>query len=42
MGSNNGENGVSTYFIDKVNRQLWKQEIEAGGRKMRMQLLENE
>jgi hypothetical protein len=38
----NGENGVSTYFIDKDSRQLWKQEIEAGGRKMMMQLLEKE
>ncbi len=36
----NGENGVSTYYFDKVNRKLWKQEIEANGRKMMMKLVE--
>ena len=29
-------NSSSTYFIDKETRQLWKQEIVAGGRKMLM------
>lgn len=30
----NGGNGTSTYYFDKQTRKLWKQEIEAGGRKM--------
>lgn len=36
----NGENGISTYYFDKANRKLWKQEIDAGGRKMMMKLVE--
>jgi hypothetical protein len=36
----NGENGVSTYYFDKVDRKLWKQEINANGRKMMMKLVE--
>lgn len=36
----NGENGVSTYYFDKVDRKLWKQEIDANGRKMMMKLVE--
>lgn len=33
-------NGVNTYYFDKVNRTLWKQEIDANGRKMMMKLVE--
>ena len=33
-------NGVSTYYIDKADRKLWKQEISAGGRNMMMQRTE--
>lgn len=36
-----GENGVSDYYIDIADRKLWKQEINAGGRRMLMQLTEN-
>jgi hypothetical protein len=36
----NGENGISTYYIDVLDRKVWKQEINAGGRKMEMILLE--
>lgn len=36
----NSENGVSTYYFDKVNRKLWKQEIDVKGRKMMMKLVE--
>jgi hypothetical protein len=36
----NGENGVSTYYFDKEDRKLWKQEIDANGRKMMMKLVE--
>jgi hypothetical protein len=36
----NGENGVSTYYFDKADRKLWKQEINANGRKMLMKLIE--
>jgi hypothetical protein len=36
----NGENGVSTYYFDKTDRRLWKQEINANGRKMMMKLVE--
>jgi hypothetical protein len=36
----NGENGVSTYYFDKVDRKLWKQEMEVNGRKMMMKLVE--
>ncbi len=36
----NGENGVSTYYIDKADRKLWQQNINAGGRKMLMQVVE--
>lgn len=36
----NGENGESTYYIDKADRKLWQQSISAGGRKMLMQLVE--
>jgi hypothetical protein len=35
-----GENGVSTYYFDKADRRLWKQEIDANGRKMMMKLVE--
>jgi len=33
-------NGVSTYYFDKEDRKLWKQEIDANGRKMMMKLVE--
>lgn len=33
-------NGVSTYYIDKADRKLWQQSINAGGRKMLMQVVE--
>jgi hypothetical protein len=36
----NGENGVSTYYFDKVDRKLWKQEINASGNKMMLKLVE--
>lgn len=36
----NGENGVSTYYFDKADRKLWKQEIVAGERKFVLQLVE--
>lgn len=36
----NGANGVSTYYFDKKDRKLWKQEIDANGRKMEMKLVE--
>jgi hypothetical protein len=35
-----GENGISTYYFDKADRRLWKQEIETNGRKMLMKLVE--
>jgi hypothetical protein len=36
----NGENGISTYYIDVLDRKVWKQEMNAGGRKMEMVLME--
>ncbi|MGF7218277.1 hypothetical protein GGR92_004454 [Spirosoma lacussanchae] len=33
-------NGKSRYFIDKADRKLWKQTIEAGGRSMMMVAVE--
>ncbi|MDB5208717.1 MAG: hypothetical protein JWR72_3792 [Flavisolibacter sp.] len=33
----NGKDGFMIYYIDKNDRKLWKQEINAGGRKMIMQ-----
>ncbi len=36
----NGENGVTTYYFDKADRKLWKQETDANGRKMMMKLVE--
>jgi hypothetical protein len=36
----NGENGISTYYIDILDRKVWKQEINAGGRKMEMVFVE--
>ncbi|MDQ1090554.1 hypothetical protein [Siphonobacter sp. SORGH_AS_1065] len=33
-------NGKSQYFVDKTNRKLWKQTIEAGGRTMMMVTVE--
>ncbi len=33
----NDENDFMNYYIDKKDRRLWKQEINAGGRKMLMQ-----
>jgi hypothetical protein len=36
----NGENGVSTYYFDKEDRSLWKQEIITGERKFVMQRIE--
>ncbi len=39
MGS--AGNSVSTYFIDKSDRNLWQQEINAGARKMCMQFVEH-
>lgn len=35
-----GKNDFMIYYIDKSDRRLWKQEINAGGRKMMMQLTE--
>ncbi len=35
-----GANGESTYYFDKTDRRLWKQEINVNGRKMTMQLAE--
>lgn len=37
--SNTG-NDMSVYYFDKIDRKLWKQEIEANGRKMIMKLEE--
>lgn len=37
---NTGKNDNTIYYIDKADRRLWKQEINAGGRKMMMQLTE--
>lgn len=34
------ENGVTTFYIDAADRKLWKQQIEAGGRTMEMELTE--
>ncbi len=31
---------VSTYFIDIADRRLWKQEVNAGGRKMILESIE--
>jgi len=36
----NGGNGAGKYYFDKVDRKLWKQEIDAKGRKMIMKLVE--
>jgi hypothetical protein len=36
----NGENGVSTYYFDKLDRKLWKQEVDVNGRKMMIKLVE--
>ena len=36
----NGKEDFMVYYIDKADRRLWKQEINAGGRKMMMQLIE--
>lgn len=33
-------NDDNTYYFDKVDRRLWKQEINASGRKMMMKLVE--
>jgi len=33
-------NGKSTYFVDKQDRRLWKQTMEAGGRNMMMVVIE--
>lgn len=33
-------NGVSTYYFDKVDRKLWKHEIDENGHKMIMKLVE--
>ena len=35
-----GGDGYSTYYIDATDRRLWKQQIEAGGRTMQMELVE--
>ncbi|MGB4844830.1 MAG: hypothetical protein WBP16_10225 [Ferruginibacter sp.] len=35
-----GEDAVSTYYIDIADRKLWKQELNAGARKMLMELIE--
>lgn len=35
-----GENGNSTYYFDKKDRRLWKQDIETKGRRMMMKLVE--
>lgn len=36
----NGENGTSTYYFDKEDRRLWKQEIAVNGRNMLMKRVE--
>ena len=36
----NGENGISMYYFDKEDRKLWRQDIDAKGRKMMMKLIE--
>ena len=36
-----GADSKMVYYIDRTNRKLWKQEINAGGRKMLMLLIEN-
>ena len=36
----NGENGIITYYFDKLDRKLWKQDINANGHKMMMKLVE--
>lgn len=33
-------NGISTYYFDKVDRKLWKHEIDTNGHKMIMKLVE--
>ncbi|SHG59130.1 DUF3108 domain-containing protein [Pedobacter caeni] len=35
-----GSGMLSTYYIDELDRRLWKQELDAGGRKMLMQRVE--
>ncbi|HET9056615.1 MAG TPA: hypothetical protein VFN30_07200 [Chitinophagaceae bacterium] len=34
------KNNVNTYYFDKTDRKLWKQELDANGRKMMMKLVE--
>ena len=36
----NSKKDPMTYYIDKADRRLWMQEINAGGRQMIMQLIE--
>jgi hypothetical protein len=36
-----GEDAVNTYYIGIADRKLWRQELSAGGRKMRMELIED-
>jgi hypothetical protein len=36
----NGENGESTYYFDKTDRKLWKQEIHVNGVNMMMRRIE--
>jgi hypothetical protein len=35
-----GDNGTSTFYFDQTDRKLWKQEMNANGRKMMMKLVE--
>ena len=35
-----GDDAVNTYYIGITDRKLWKQELIAGGRKMKMELIE--
>jgi hypothetical protein len=36
-----GEDAISTYYIDIADRKLWKLELDAGARKMTMELIGN-
>lgn len=35
-----GGKNLSTYYIDILNRKVWMQQIEAGGKKMQLELIE--
>lgn len=36
----NGKNGIITYYFDKTDRRLWKQEMNANGYKLMLKLVE--